>query len=100
MIKLIATAAAVALALSGVALASSGSGGGSDDGVTSARTTTGITEVEDVSGPCDEAEHRNDPRCTGPAAKTTKASDNRRGRGKGKGRSGKGRGRGGHSGRG
>lgn len=23
---------------------------------------------EDVSGPCDEAEHRNDPRCTGAAA--------------------------------
>ena len=98
--KLIATAAAVALALSGVALASSGSGGRSDDGLTTARTTTGITEVEDVSGPCDEAEHRNDPRCTGVAANTTKASGSGHGRGKGKGRSGKGRGRGGHSGRG
>jgi hypothetical protein len=32
-------------------------------------TTTGATTtadtVEDVSGPCDEAEHRNDSRCTG-----------------------------------
>jgi hypothetical protein len=98
--KLIATAAAVALALSGVALASSGSDGGSGDGVTTARTTTGITEVSDVSGPCDEAEHRNDPRCTGAAANTTKASGRGHGRGKGNGRSGKGRGRGGQSGRG
>lgn len=31
-------------------------------------TTTAATTVEDVSGPCDEAEHRNDPRCTGGAA--------------------------------
>jgi hypothetical protein len=100
MMKLIATAAAVALALSGVALASSGSGGGSDDPVTTARTTTGITEVEDLSGPCDEAEHRNDPRCTGTAANTTKASGSGHGRGKSKGRSSKGRGRCGHSGRG
>ena len=33
--------------------------------VTTAAATTG--EVEDVSGPCDEAEHRNDPRCAGAA---------------------------------
>ena len=33
----------------------------SDDSTTSA-TTEGI---EDISGPCDEAEHRNDPRCAG-----------------------------------
>ncbi len=25
----------------------------------------------DISGPCDEAEHRNDPRCTGVAAAAT-----------------------------
>jgi hypothetical protein len=58
---------------------------------TNAATTVGTTiEREDVSGPCDEAEHRNDPRCTGAATTTTKASGKHR-RGKGKGRSGKGR---------
>jgi hypothetical protein len=51
-------------------------------GITSTSDTTGTTEttgtvtttattatgtVEDISGPCDEAEHANDPRCTGPA---------------------------------
>ena len=30
---------------------------------TSAATTT--DDLNDLSGPCDEAEHRNDPRCTG-----------------------------------
>ena len=30
--------------------------------------TTAATSVEDVSGPCDEAEHRSDPRCTGAPA--------------------------------
>ena len=30
---------------------------------TSAATTT--DDLNDISGPCDEAEHRNDPRCTG-----------------------------------
>jgi hypothetical protein len=38
-------------------------------GTTSAETTTAATkaenEVEDISGPCDEAEHANDPRCNG-----------------------------------
>ena len=33
---------------------------------TSAATTT--EDLNDVSGPCDEAEHRNDPRCTGAAS--------------------------------
>ena len=43
------------------------------DGSTTAGTTTEVTtgattgENEDVSGPCDEAEHANDPRCTGGA---------------------------------
>ena len=39
---------------------------GATDGTTA--TTTGATttnEAGDISGPCDEAEHRNDPRCTG-----------------------------------
>ena len=29
-------------------------------------TTTSANEVEDVSGPCDEAEHAGDPRCSRP----------------------------------
>ena len=61
----------------GVAIAASGGGGDSSplaqvapststletttDETTTTQTTTGI----DVSGPCDEAEHANDPRCTG-----------------------------------
>ncbi len=37
--------------------------------------TTAGTTVEDVSGPCDEAEHANDPRCTGAATTTTRGDD-------------------------
>ena len=54
---------------------------GTGDDTTTQRTTTAATttaatttvedevenEVEDVSGPCDEAEHANDPRCAGGA---------------------------------
>ena len=56
----------------GVGLAFAATGG--DDGTTSTLTattedgtTTGQTGTggDDVSGPCDEAEHANDPRCTG-----------------------------------
>jgi hypothetical protein len=37
-----------------------------DIGTTTAGTTTSTTTTgEDVSGPCDEAEHANDARCTG-----------------------------------
>ena len=51
----------------GLALAT---GGGSSSGIdltgstTEIGTTTG-DEAGDISGPCDEAEHANDPRCTG-----------------------------------
>lgn len=41
---------------------------------------------EDVRGPCDEAEHRNDPRCTGAAV-----HDDGRGRGRDDDHSGRGR---------
>ena len=37
-------------------------------GTTTGRTAT--TTVGDISGPCDEAEHANDPRCTGGATTT------------------------------
>jgi hypothetical protein len=77
------------LLFAGVASAGSLSGlGGSDDNTPTldapgtAATTTGITTgdvrredrradddeaAEDISGPCDEAEHASDPRCTGVA---------------------------------
>jgi hypothetical protein len=62
----------------GVALAASG-GGESDSPLAQVAPTTATVEdvtttagtttagAEDVSGPCDEAEHADDPRCTGPA---------------------------------
>jgi len=44
------------------------------DAATTGATTTDVTRTGrtttlggDISGPCDEAEHRNDPRCTGAA---------------------------------
>jgi hypothetical protein len=70
------------LVFAGVAAAGSlpGRSGGSDDTPTlstpSLATTTSsagtTTEPgEDISGPCDEAEHANDPRCAGVAPSTT-----------------------------
>ena len=44
---------------------------------TTGATTTAASTVEDVSGPCDEAEHANDPRCTGAATTTTRGDDDR-----------------------
>ena len=41
-----------------------------NDDATTAATTAGREAGEDVSGPCDEAEHANDPRCTGAATST------------------------------
>src|SRR5919106_3145527 len=51
---------------------------GTVESTTTAGTTgtVGTTTAGDISGPCDEAEHRNDPRCTGvtvPPAATTGA---------------------------
>ena len=55
-----------------------------DDTTTATTTTAAATtdDVEDISGPCDEAEHRNDPRCAGagtpapaPAPGVTTADD-------------------------
>ena len=43
------------------------------------RTTTTSRTTEDVSGPCDEAEHANDPRCKG--AGKTRRDDRHRNRG-------------------
>ena len=62
---------------------------------------------EDISGPCDEAEHANDPRCTGAAGVDQDRGRGRRGRDDDSGRRGEsgrhdnsGPGGGGHSGRG
>ena len=84
--KLLIVPALVVAFSVGVALAASGVGGSStpqaqvapatstDDTTTLDTTTVGTTTVEDddgrepgedVRGPCDEAEHANDPRCTG-----------------------------------
>jgi hypothetical protein len=41
-----------------------------NDDATTAAATAGREAGEDVSGPCDEAEHANDPRCTGAATTT------------------------------
>src|SRR5688572_17661559 len=76
--KLLLVPAIVVAFSVGVALAASGgSGGGSaaqapstTDGTTTLdSTTTGTTTNGgvDISGPCDEAENRNDARCTGVA---------------------------------
>ena len=52
------------LVFAGVAAASSLTSLGSNDSPT-VTTPTLSTGAEDVSGPCDELEHANDPRCTG-----------------------------------
>jgi hypothetical protein len=63
----------------GLALAT---GGGSSSGIdltgstTEIGTTTG-DEAGDISGPCDEAEHANDPRCTGVTVPGADDDDNR-----------------------
>jgi hypothetical protein len=58
--------------LSTPGLATTTTGGTTTVGTTSVGTSTvGTTTTdepgEDISGPCDEAEHANDPRCTGAA---------------------------------
>jgi hypothetical protein len=54
----------------------------------------------DVSGPCDEAEHRNDPRCAGSKAPTrTTTVDDKSGRNSGRDDSGSSSGKGGGRGR-
>jgi hypothetical protein len=53
-------------------------------------TTTATTTVEDVRGPCDEAEHANDPRCTGVGARDDDRSGHGREDGDDHSRSGRG----------
>jgi len=71
----------------GVAIAAGGGGGSSSPLAQVAPTTSTVDsttttedEAEDVSGPCDEAEHANDPRCGGAvpgAGATTDGDDDR-----------------------
>jgi hypothetical protein len=60
-----------------IAPVSSTTGTQSDDGAQGVETETAENEAEneneDLRGPCDEAEHANDPRCTGAA--TTRDDD-------------------------
>ena len=105
------------VALFGILAAVVAASQGADDpvGTTNTSTTTGTVErtttVEDnpdrvrdddgaargvdISGPCDEAEHRNDPRCNGGAGVQQRDEDRgtsgKHRRGKGKGNSGHGR---------
>ena len=60
--------AAATLAISDHSLALAGSTTSAAPAVAPART------AEDVSGPCDEAEHANDPRCAATTASTAKAT--------------------------
>ena len=69
--KLLLTGLTLVLVVAGATVAFGVVG---DDGNTS---TTPTTTAEDVSGPCDEAEHANDPRCNG-----TEPRDDNGGRGR------------------
>ena len=78
------------LVFAGVAAAGSlpGLSGGASNSPTLSTPSLATTTVEDngqacedISGPCDEAEHANDPRCTGvaPATTTTVGDDDEAG---------------------
>ena len=69
--KLILGVLAVALTAGGVTAVSAAVGGDS-----AATNPASAPSAVDISGPCDEAEHANDPRCAGGAA----AADDGRGR--------------------
>jgi hypothetical protein len=97
--KLIASTGLAAMLLAGAGLAAGLSAPGA---IASGTTTTATSSsVEDISGPCDEAEHRNDPRCTGVAVAApprAKAGDDNQTAKSRKHRRGKGKGRSGHGG--
>jgi hypothetical protein len=91
MTKLVIGLAAFVLLAAGGALAGGAiTDSSSDDGVTTAGTTTDdeTTTLDtttatttstiggvDISGPCDEAEHADDPRCTGVGRAVTRDGD-------------------------
>ena len=67
----------LSLALVGVGgLVAAVDGFGDDRPVRSVSIPAGTTDDgRDISGPCDEPEHANDPRCTGVATSTNRADD-------------------------
>jgi hypothetical protein len=72
MMKLVMALGGAGLAALATVLAVALAGNGQ---TTTARVGTLPTTVADVSGPCDEAEHANDPRCTGATAPQPQADD-------------------------
>jgi hypothetical protein len=92
--KLIGATGLATLALAGAAFGGAVSAGSA---AASGGSTTTVRSAEDLPGPCDEAEHRNDPRCGG-AGRVEQRNDDggtsgrhRRAKGKsGHGRSGRG----------
>ena len=101
MTKFLIAAMAAALLVVGVAV---GAPGGGDRSVTAdpAASTSTVEAPGEVSGPCDEAEHANDPRCTGAASQQGNSGPGRGGDDDRSRRSNSGPGGGGgdHSGRG
>lgn len=84
--KLLFLPLVVALAIGGGVAVAAGTGGGSSDPAGNTTGTIGTTTdagvatepAADVKGPCDEAEHANDPRCSGaqvPEDQTPGAND-------------------------
>jgi hypothetical protein len=61
--KAILTALTMALVVAGAVVAFGSSNDGQVPTTTTTTTTTTDGGAEDISGPCDEAEHANDPRC-------------------------------------
>jgi hypothetical protein len=61
-------------------------GGTTTEETTTVGTTTDREPGEDMPGPCDEAEHADDPRCTGVGGVRTDRDDGRRGPNRGPGR--------------
>jgi len=80
LIKLLALGALLAAVGAGIALASIGGSESSSPTLSPVASTPGTTtgSREDVSGPCDEAEHANDPRCKAGAG-DRRGRDDRRG---------------------
>jgi hypothetical protein len=68
--KLLLVPALVVAFSVGVSIAASGSGTSTPDPLPAGNATTTVDSggTVDLSGPCDEAEHANDPRCTGAGA--------------------------------
>ena len=75
--RLLLTGLTLLLVISGATVAFGLVGDDSPSRTTSSTTST----AEDISGPCDEAEHANDPRCAGGAREDDRGRDDDHGRG-------------------